>query len=285
MSCCFFAGILRYATHAIRNAREANEAALKTDITKSSVAMAERTNSGPKTPSLASPSGRRQSSRRGSTTQTPGSVSSSQSVRGLPLWLKKQFADDLEAKAGIQQFGVGKAFSVAEILESSESYENFERRKLENLFASWKKYSAAEYKKKVLDKFDILSFRERRLQSKKQTPTKGEARSRLSFDWSSDSNTSDDEKPAPKKKDLVGKTITTTKPASATKKKGSSQKTRSTASMSTQSDIVVDSDGTIIGKPLSSFSCFILWQLSHRFCLSSSLLAARDHSRARRMPS
>lgn len=210
---------------------------------------------------------------------TPGGAESVNSVtRKVPDWLKKQFADDLEEKAGIKNFGKGKPYTLStDIFQESDTYEGQEITCL-NLFDYWSRYSDKDYKKKVLDRWHFKTHAEReRLKSENKAQGRRKSKSApkksLSFDWSEESRSSVIEEEEEEQE--VPPSITVTKPetkqrasrtaskkaAAPSKKPVSSASTTTTSSSTTgttasttmsdfeaNSPYEVLSNGTILGK-------------------------------------
>ena len=188
-------------------------------------------------------------------------------TRGVPTWLKKVLAEDLEEKGGPHQFGVSKPHSLADIFEADESYQNYERQ-VTNLLTYWKKYNVAEYKEKVLRKYGITPYRERnkrqQQKNKSNKPAQDviidqlskEVQSRLNLDWSYSEDEADEfEEQAAKKSSSRKTTRSRAKkveesPAALPKPRAifpTTNKKMSSGAGGVSSSIVVNSDGTVVG--------------------------------------
>lgn len=196
-------------------------------------------------------------------------------TRGVPNWLKTVFADDLEDKGGPHQFGVGKPHSLADLFEPAEGedysdYAGYEG-KIINLHGYWKTYTKDQYKKKVLKKFNITPYKDRRVTSSTSKASRKpqdvnivdslaeELASNLSLDWSVSADETDEAG------DIATPIVSAKKLSRSARSSGkksapstpqrilfppSKSNSPRTMSGTVRSDIVVDSDGTVVGKSL-----------------------------------
>ena len=206
-------------------------------------------------------------------TSRGGSVTTVNSAtRGVPEWLKAVFANDLEEKGGPHQFGVGKPHSLADLFEPEEGeevteYANYESRII-NLHSYWKTYNRNQFTEKVLKKYNITPFKDRRNKSNsKSSSSKRKPQDvnivesltddinglEIDCDWSltEDEDNNDAprvtrtkaKKPKPRKPPSIVATPVISEPRTLFPPARSPR----TMSGTVRSDIVVNSDGTVVG--------------------------------------